>query len=255
MIKRLISKYVNYLFIILISNTVLVGENKQAPEKEISLKSLFIIFIIGLVLLSGLFFFYKNNPNITGRAILESEGEIIDTSSINIENSLVLEDFKDIDDLILYKDFELHYNQGGEGELNLIEDSFFKDKSLEISLNHNDVKDPWILIRHKNLKEKNWENYDYINFIIKSDGKNSKFRLVVYDSDGDEFGFEDEKILNVDNWVGLKIPMYAITTRYFTKEDNGERNLDKIERYELHFINPTKTGDRRILIDSIFLSK
>ena len=130
----------------------------------------------------------------------------------------------------------------------------FGGKSLKFSF---DVPVQEDMIIGKDLTEKNFKEYIYISFWIKSVSDYGLFEFIIEDEDGDWWHYFDDKILsNSKDWQKVTIELRSLENPDWTRQGNGKLNLESIRRFYFNFNSPEdelKQERYMVYIDEITL--
>lgn len=100
-----------------------------------------------------------------------------------------------------------------------------------------------------------WNEYNYVNLWLKSDGFKGMFEFIIVDNDGDWWHYYDKDILNKKEWSLIKMPLKSFNNPSWTQHGNRKQDFDKIVRYIFKIVPEQKeTGNHSVYIDEIYLS-
>jgi len=214
----------------------------KSVEDEVSLKTLLVIFVIGLVIILILYMF--SNVSVKEQNTLSKQLET--ESHVEVNGSFIIDNFD-------YKNMTpFRFGPHSKDHFDLIysNDSYESDKSLRIIIHPSDYKEDYAFITRINPLD--ILVYAYLNLYYKS---TDAFDGALEISDGDDWYRHSFRIQKSSNWTLVTLSLTDFELLEFKSTVNG--SLDMVIDYMFWWQRNQQSNSlekQEILIDKIFLS-
>lgn len=245
-------------------------------NEEINLKSLSIVFLIGLILLIGLFFIFTDkgtgDNKVSGASIVSNETVIVSTinsppvypdigevkiikncGELNLEddNILLIDDFEKDDS----KKYAIEKHKS-ELELSLDNKNSVCGNYLKIRYSHKDTSEfhtARINFNRDSLSLPDFKKYDYVNFLARFEKDTYLINFLITDRDKDFWWFKNVKPLTKDTWYLFKVPLDKLyTDKDYPSHGDGKQDFDD-GRFTFAFEPGPESNV--VYLDTFFVSK
>lgn len=225
-------------------------EDEELGEEEVNLRTLSIIFLLGLLLLFGIYSLsfdeartvYNAPSNIYHKLVgsysklinsiqnsAMGKTETIDDSykTISCKDCKINTEFKiDQDKKILIVDYELSHRNNLWRQIHKIFERIFE---MPIDFG-------WVQIK-KDLDYADWGDYTTMSLSIKGTGKPSNLDFSIVEEDGDAWYYFDKTSLASEEWVEIRMPFEDFINPGWAGHGDGKKEFKNITRIELTITN------------------
>ncbi|MBU0471277.1 MAG: CIA30 family protein [Nanoarchaeota archaeon] len=267
--SKSIKKYVETFF----EEEKKIKENQKKEEsEEISLKTLIIVFVIGLVIIGGLFLYTKSNeiPQPDDKIVkVFNPDSLVDITEDTVNkappdessNTLIINDFEDDINTSTNRKRILRYEAlsgpGANMEIEIVLDP--NDESNHaLKLNYTPACEDWCDANSGFIRKiviNDWKDYRFVNFMIYPlSGKKGALEFNIIDNDDNRWMYYNDKILlETGGWQKIKIPVNFFTRNEWTdKKQIKKEDFNDVKAFQIAL---SQLNPQEVLIDNIYLSK
>lgn len=236
-------------------------EAEETSEEEIDLRTLSIVFLLGLLILFGTYFliydesrtvynlpsntyhkfvevyhkiigFYNNLIN-SIRTSAVSKTESIDNAynTINCKGCKISSEFKtEQNKKILIASYELSHKNYLWYQIHKIFERIFKMP----------VDFGWVQI-NKKLDNADWSDYETISILVKGTGEPSNLECSIVEKDGDSWYYFDENSLASKEWIEVKMPFEDFVNPKWASKGDGKKEFTNVKEISFTITNFDKS--------------
>lgn len=245
-------------------------EAEETGEEEINLRTLSIIFLLGLLLLFGTYFLfydesitvynlplnvYHKSIGVYNKAVGSYWGTINSIRSSAIGETKIIggsyktigckdckisaEFKKEQDEQILIVDYELSHRNYLWRQIHKVFERIFKIP----------VDFGWVQI-NKGLDHVDWSDYEMISIMVKGEGESSNLEFSILEEDGDAWYYFDEKSLASEDWIEIKMPFENFVNPKWASHGDGKKDFKGIIEIKLTIMNFEKSIKNKLYLET-----